>query len=256
MLIKTTNACGMGCSHCQEDSTIKGQHMTFEMFQMAIDCTLRLESLAWQMGCPRLILLSGGEPTDNPEIVRLIEYVFAQGMIPLLISHGLWLNDPVLKASILRPEWKNLFIQITNDVRYYPQAPPRVDDPRIGYVDSLTKLFPMGRLVRKKGPHALPMLGAPQSFNLRSLTRAMKDVRKALVALRARAATGQSGHCTPNISDVGDLLAGETRFCYKIGTVDSSVEEITQNLIDMQCNKCGLETNLTAPQKQAIGSRA
>lgn len=30
MLIKVTNFCSMGCTHCMEDSTVRGGHMTTE----------------------------------------------------------------------------------------------------------------------------------------------------------------------------------------------------------------------------------
>jgi MoaA/NifB/PqqE/SkfB family radical SAM enzyme len=103
MLIKVTNKCSMGCSHCMEDSTVKGEHMTYETFLKALDFTARAEKLAWAAGCLPLVLLSGGECTEHPDIVKLIETVFARGMLPFLISNGAWLADDALRAAILRP---------------------------------------------------------------------------------------------------------------------------------------------------------
>lgn len=68
----------MGCGHCMEESTIKGSHMPFETFLRAIEFTRRIERTAWVM-CPPLILLSGGECTEHPEIVRIVEEVVKQG---------------------------------------------------------------------------------------------------------------------------------------------------------------------------------
>ena len=39
----------------------------------------------------------------------------------------------------------------------------------------------------------------------------------------------------------------------RIGTVDSSNEELTRGLVEMRCNRCGLVDNLTPEQKRAIG---
>ncbi len=246
VLLKTTNSCGMGCSHCSESSTPAGTHMTEETFLKSLDFTRRVESLAWSRGCRPMILLSGGECTEHPDIVKFIETVFNQKLFPLLITNGMWLNNKDLRESILRPEWNSLFIQVTNDPRFYPTAPPRVDDPRITYVDALSVFIPLGRGVKKKTA-GVPFRKGPSSFNLRSLAQHLRSFEGAVAALRARAAMGASGHCTPSVSDNGDVMAGETRACWKLGTVDSSNAELTRAILEMgSCNYCGLESNRRA----------
>lgn len=254
MLIKVTNYCSMGCSHCMEDSTVQGAHMARDVFERALDCTARLDGLAWREGLPPLVLLSGGECTEHPEIVALVARVIARGWIPLLITNGMWLADAALRASLLRPEWPRLFVQVTNDPRFYPAAPPpRVDDRRVTYVDALTALLPLGRLARKKGPHPVPTARAPSSFNFRSLVRAHGSIERAVYALRRRALEGRSGHCTPSICDDGRVVAGETRQCFAIGTVDSSNDALTRAAIAMRCNACGLVDGLSLAHRAAIG---
>lgn len=252
MLIKVTNSCSMGCNHCMEDSTRKGQHMTEETFLKALELTLRLEEQARQIGLPTCILFSGGECTEHPDIVKFVEIAVARKFVPFLITNGMFLNNPELRDALLRKEWPHLLVQVTNDPRFYPTAPPQYEDPRVVYVPELTAMIPLGRYKGKTSD--VRMLRAPQSFNLRSLTRSFRDVRPAIAALRVRAATGSSGNCSPNISDQGDLHAGETRNCWKIGDVNSTVEEITKALLDMgSCNRCGLETGLSQEHKRAIG---
>lgn len=52
----------------------------------------------------------------------------------------------------------------------------------------------------------------------------------------------------------GDVLAGESRFCWKIGTVKSTNEELTRAVMSMgSCNRCGLESGLGQEYKRAIG---
>lgn len=237
-----------------ENSTVAGLHMTRDIFTKALELTARLEGLAWSQGIPPLILLSGGECTEHPDIVTYIEEVIRRKFFPVLITNGMWLDNPELRAAILRPEWKHLFIQVTNDSRFYPSKPKEIPiDPRIVFVPSLTKLLPLGRFKPKQATADLPIKDAPSSFNIRSLTRHFGDIRKALVVLRSRAVAGQSGHCTPSISSDGTIVAGESNACFAIGTVDSSAEDITKAITSMVCNRCGLVGNLTQEQRVAIG---
>lgn len=251
-MIKVTNFCSMGCSHCMENSTRLGTHMSRATFSAALSFQLDIEAHARKAGYS-LTLLSGGECTEHPDIVELIEETYKRGLQPYLITNGMWLKDRNLRSAILRPEWRNLRVQVTNDSRFYPTKPPKVDDPRITYVDSLTAMVPLGRFINKVVPSGLRMQRAPASFNIRSMTRAFNDVRKAVALIRLRALVGLSGHCAPSISDNGDFMAGETRNCGKVGTVYSTAEEVTQNLIDLKCNNCGLVNNLDARHRHAIG---
>lgn len=255
MLIKITNSCGMGCNHCMENSTPAGVHMSRETFLAALALTDRLEGLAWSRGLPRRMLFSGGEATEHPDIVEYLEIARARGYQIILITNGMWLDDVELRAKILRPDWPDLMVQVTNDPRFYPTAPKGVptDDPRVVFVPALMHLLPLGRLKLARAPTSLPIRQAPTSFNLRSLTRSLGDVREALVLLRARAAVGMSGNCAPSISSSGAIVAGESNSCFPIGDVHSTADQITHALVSMACNKCGLVDNLTPAQKLAIG---
>lgn len=252
MLVKVTNFCSAGCNHCMEDSTRRGAHMSEETFRKALAFTRRVEHLAAAAGCPPMVLLSGGECTEHPDIVRFVEIVVAEGFWPFLITNGMWLGNAELRAALLRPEWPNLLVQVTNDDRYYPQRlPVKIEDRRLIYSERIPGgLLPLGRAARKVDE--LKMKG-PSSFNLRSMTRQLGSVTKAIALIRLRAMAGLNGQCTPSISDRGDVMAGESRNCFRIGTVDSSEEELTRALVEMRCNRCGLVDNLTPVQKRAIG---
>ena len=255
MLIKITNYCSMGCSHCMEDSTVAGEHMTRETFLAALELTTRLEASAWRQGIPKRLLISGGEATEHPDIEWFLVTARAAGYHRLLITNGMWLDNPELRASILRPEWTDLMIQVTNDPRFYPKAPTAIprEDRRVVFVPSLTRLVTLGRLKPSRLPPAPQVRRGPTSFNLRSITRALGDVCEALVIMRARAAAGMAGNCSPSISWDGTLVAGETSNCFAIGNVHSTADEVTRALIAMQCNKCGLVDGLSREEKFAIG---
>ena len=258
MLVKITNFCSLGCNHCMENSTPAGEHMTRATFLAALALTERLEGDAWRAGIPRRILVSGGEATEHPDVEWFLSTVIDGGYDVILITNGMWLDDPVLRAKILRPEWKRLMVQVTNDPRFYPKQPINVptDDSRVVYVPTLTILIPLGRMKPARahsGKDGLPVRKGPTSFNLRSATRATGDVRIALTMLRARAAIGMSGNCSPSISSDGTIVAGETSNCFPVGNVHSTADQVTRALVSMSCNKCGLVDNLTQEQKLAIG---
>ena len=188
-----------------------------------------------------------------------LETARATGHKIILITNGMWLDNPVLRAQILRPDWPDLMVQVTNDPRFYPTAPKAIptDDPRVVFVPALTVLVTLGRLTKTKLARlpqgAPPIRKGPTSFNLRSMTRSLGDVREALYMHRVRAVSGIGGHCSPSISSDGTIVAGESSNCFPIGTVQSTAEDVTRALIRMQCNKCGLVDNLSHEQKLAIG---
>ena len=242
----------MGCSHCMEDSTIRGKHMTMDMFKKALDATERIEGMAWMAGVMPQILLSGGECTEHPQIIDFIREVERRGWFTVLISNGMWLNNPYLKRVILKRS-RLIFVQVTHDPRFYPTKPPTVEDKRIGYKPMLEQLMPLGRATHGNAPKVgLPSQKIPMSFNLRSMTRSLGSIEAAILMHRQRGMQGKGGVCSPNITEDGVIHAGETRYCFPIGNVDSTNAELTEALINMQCNKCGLVKNLTTEQRAAI----
>lgn len=248
MLVKLTNHCLMGCSHCMEDSTGRGEHMSLDTFQQVIRFTLNIESVAQAAGY-RAMLLSGGECTDNPNFLKMLSMVEDAGLAPVIITHGLWINGPLHK-HILRPN-RQVFIQVTNDAAFYPRKPPMIDDPRVAYVDKLTQIVHLGRAADKAFP--LPGKRAPTSFNFRSLVRSL-GIRPAIARIRLNAMAGKGGHCAPSVSHEGHFMAGETRNCFKLGTVWDAPEALEQAVLSMgTCNRCGLEDALEPLRRRAIG---
>jgi hypothetical protein len=257
MLIKTTLSCKMSCSHCMESATPSGEHMSMEMFMRALDFTERAECEATRIGIPMMVMLSGGECTDNPLIVEMASQVIKRGWILSLLTHGLWLDNVELRNELLRDDWPNVMVQVTNDDRYYPRKPPKFEHPKVHYVDRLLVLSTIGRASRPTfDPKGLnPRIG-PGSFNFRSMTHSTGSVPLAIRLLRVRGCMGKSGFCTPSVTHEGIVVAGESRFCYPIGTVDSSNEELTAAVLSMgSCNRCGQEANLPQTHKHAIGIR-
>lgn len=258
MLVKVTTSCKMSCTHCMEDATPRGEHMPFETFTKALDFTERAECEVIKAGMPVMMMLSGGECTDHPRIVEMVEMVAKRGWIVTLLTHGLWLDDVELRNQILRDDvwWRNnILVQVTNDERYYPRKPPKFEHKKVIYVDKLLVLSTIGRAASPKfDPKGLDSRIAPSSFNFRSIAHSLKSVPKAIQVLRVRGMLGKSGFCTPSVSHDGTVVAGESRFCHPIGTVDSTNDELTQAVLTMgSCNRCGQEAGLGPEHKKAIG---
>ena len=255
MLIKITNSCAMGCSHCMENSLPSTDHMNLKTFMRALDFTERAECEVIKAGMPVMMMLSGGECTDNPLIIEMAHQVVKRGWVLTILTHGLWLDNVELRNELLRDDWKNVLIQVTNDDRYYPRKPPKFEHPRVIYVDKLLVLSTIGRASRPTfDSKGLDPRIAPGSFNFRSITRSCKSVPMAIKLLRARACLGLAGFCTPSVTHEGIVVAGESRLCYPIGTVDSSNEELTAAVLSMgSCNRCQQESALSPMHKHAIG---
>lgn len=255
MNIKITNYCSAGCSHCMEDSTKAGPHMTFETFQKAIALTIQLEAAAWVVGAIPQILISGGECTEHPEVIRFIQEVQRQNIVPVVLTNGLWLaRDDALHAQILALPAPVMF-QVTHQPKFYPHAVPVVpNDPRFFFRDELAPILPLGRGKRVAAKELTANRRAPTSFNLRSLTRSFNSIQTAIGMMRLRSMETGSGQCSPSISSDGTFVAGESSNCYPLGTVDSTPAQLTQAILAMgSCNRCSLETNLSQQHLAAIG---
>jgi len=211
-----------------------GEHMSRETFEKALDFSQRFDM--------SIIMLSGGEPLEHPDFFDFVDLAKASCPIVFVLSNGMFLEDDNLKDRVLSLD---ILIQITNDPRYYPKRIPRVDHPNITYEDTLRIIVPLGRAIKNNIPSSQK---APMCFNLRSSVRSMKNFHQALGILRFN-----QKMCAPSINIDGTVVAGESVQCCKIGTVDSTDEELVANLISMKCNKCGLEDNLGPAYRQAIG---
>jgi hypothetical protein len=224
MLVKLTTKCSMGCTHCMEDALPEGECMSMDVFERTLSFIEKCYNGI------KIIMLSGGEPTEHPEILKIIKRV--KDWNAFLLSNGLFfstpLRDPILNSGIT--------IQVYNDPRYYPiRVEPINHHPQVIYSDTINLLSPLGRARKMKGGRMSPLC-----FNLRSCTRHTGDFQEGLLALRL-----SQKLCSPSIDVFGNICAGESRLCHHIGTVESSFGEIKDNLMSMKCNNCGLEDNLS-----------
>ncbi len=120
MVFRITNFCDMGCSHCMEESTTKGEHATIEI----IDKMIKFAQSSKANGT---IQISGGEPTSHPLFKEILGKVLAS--FPLstdiyILSNGeFFVTDKDMADFITYSmcNYPNLKLQITSVLGLYPE---------------------------------------------------------------------------------------------------------------------------------------
>jgi len=233
MLIKITDQCQMGCTHCLEDANPVGTFMSLDTFKKALEFTKRNDM--------SFIMISGGEPFEHPQLEEFVS-IATKVVKVMILSNGLFINNEGLD----RVNRMGVNIQITNDDRFYPLPVEDPKHPLITFVDRIQLVSPHGR-AKKNALESSRM--SPGCFNLRSIARGNSStLRGAIATLRM-----YFKMCTPSITAKGDVVAGESRFCFKIGSLDDSDSTLFHNLANMKCNTCGLTQKLPYGYKEAIG---
>lgn len=236
MLVRVTNKCQMQCSHCMVDAMPDGHHMTVGTFKQVLDF---VEAL----GVP-MLTLSGGEPTDHPQLFELLELVDCASMMVTLLSNGLFLHEwSPAKLDLLFSKVQT--VQVTNDPRYYPKHVPVFEHPKVYWETHLRSMSPFGRALVNKIPLKRQ---SPLCFNLRSATRYHGSLFQGIYYLR-----GQGRFCTPSVNIDGTIVAGEAPDCSSIGHVLQDEATLTRNTVALRCNRCKLVENLDSTHRAAIG---
>jgi hypothetical protein len=184
-----------------------------------------------------ILIITGGEPTEHPEFIGFLEK--AERFYPdrrsvLILSNGSFLEDDNYTERILGFGYN---IQVTNDDRFYPKRIKKKNYTHIEYIDRIQQVSPFGRAL----DNGIPVNQKyPACFNLRSFARHSMTFCNIIFNLR----TTMKKFCTPSINTDGSFAAGETPFCRRFGTVNSTDEELLNNLKSISCNNCGLYKNL------------
>jgi hypothetical protein len=242
MLLRITNRCHGGCSHCMIDgSGPEGEHMPMDTFERALGLVDRLGV--------KVLLVSGGEPFEHPDVFRMADMLKTFALENILFvsfaSNGHFALDEEKMESVRRT---GIGVQVTCDPRFYPRIllAERFPGNQFTFEDSIRTIFPCRR-TRAAG--LVPNRTSPNCFNIRSATRSVGFLKaQTILAVQGRV-------CCPSINIDGTVVAGETDTCHPIGTVDSSITEIEEALRNMHCKRCGLVDNLQPMYMEAIGEQ-
>lgn len=115
MLLLLTNKCFEECTHCMEDSNPEGEHMSWE--------TLK-KSIKWiNLSGARILSVSGGEFTTDPEFYEKIKYIIDNSKVMkiTLQSNGSFLREEekIEKIKKLLTYSKINSLQISTHRKYY-----------------------------------------------------------------------------------------------------------------------------------------
>ena len=236
MLILITSRCRMGCTHCMSDCRPEGEDMSYSTFTDAIDFNLR-------RAFPTPIMLSGGEPTENPQFQQMVGYTL-QAMeeqkieIPFLIlTNGIWLTEHTeFLDSIEAQHMKWPQFQVVIDDRYYPQ---HVNEDILRNYScvklcyGVDHIYPQGRAKENNLPGNYT---ASKCFNIRAVVKQLQpstyeDIVTQFSIPRVKL-------CSPFIDMDGNIRLGESLLCPVCSSIYKKDSEIIEDIRTFKCSGC------------------
>jgi len=247
LILRITNKCNMNCTHCFDNASPNGKHMDFDNFRDSLKFIPKTGA--------KMILLTGGEPSEHPQFIEIVELLKRKMERPELLiiaSNGMFLHNKQYAKEILS---LGIMIQITNDKRFYPQGVPVIEHENLCYITEINHLFPIGRAVTNN----LCMddmeikITYPKCFNARSIIRSghitsFQDLMEFYEFKLQK-------FCIPSIDINGGVHIGETDECFQIGTVRDNPKILFDNIKSLKigdCNKCGLEDNISGKYRDVL----
>lgn len=238
MLLKITEKCSMGCTHCMNNATPEGKHMSEQVFNDTLEFLIN-------NNIHNVIILSGGEPTEHPEFVKLIKGLMfkfdseKKHTIVTITSNGFWcLDNPELTKEIAKgSEYVDIFWQISTDRRYYPKELPvhkklwREKNITL-CEDCVVQIYPQGRALANSIPWKSK---SSRCFNIRAIT---KQLVNPTIELVVRKLMEHHKYCTPAVRIDGTISVGESDLCPKVASIYDSPEEIIRRIKEFTCYQC------------------
>lgn len=246
MMIKITEQCSMGCSHCMNNATPNGKHMDPKTFRRAI-------AFQKKYGGP-FVIITGGEPTNHPRFIDYLLYAANElsGCYITVTTNGIWMLS---HASVIKEIWEkygsHIMFQVTNDERYYPTpllSHSVFELENVILCDRVEHIYPQGRALE----NGLEWNSkASKCFNVRAITHQVnfKDLRTIIGMLAVK-----GKFCTPHISIDGHIKLGESDLCPNCSHIDKTNNEIIDDIMNFRCNGCNhINSQLPKEYLEIIG---
>ena len=247
MLLKITEKCSLGCSHCMNSATPDGKHMTEEIFEDAVRFLIRNDAC-------KSIILTGGEPAEHPDFEHIMSLLISRlemekkTSVITITTNGFWcLDNPVIAADMTKSsKYTQVFWQVSTDSRFYPKSIPK--HKRLwresGFVfcdDCVQHVYPQGRALTNNLPWEAK---ASKCFNVRAMAKQLDKPTFGTVIQHLGAA---GFHCTPAIRVDGTIGLGESDLCPAAASIYDSDSEIIKKIIDFECHQCDFINNRLDP---------
>lgn len=260
MLLKLTNKCYEGCSHCMECSGPDGEHMSLETLKDAVEF-LRYTGV-------RGVAISGGEFTTDPQFYDKIMFVvnrLGRDAVISLQSNGSFIEDKE-KVDQLKDILKHrnvVGLQISSNKKFYPNYEWTMShakdfeamSSKVVFVTDWQNLHRLGRAQNlkdvefKRSPACSPIVSRGNQMD--------KVLRKGANLTDFIHFLEISGYvCKPMINENGSVHIGECQFCTKLGDINGyshmmykMKDEVNEGILDkirnsVMCDRCGEVINL------------
>jgi MoaA/NifB/PqqE/SkfB family radical SAM enzyme len=118
----------------------EGDHMPMDTFERALDFIDRCQV--------KMLLVSGGEPFEHPDVFRMAAmiraYALEHMLMPAFASNGHFALDDAKMDAVRRT---GIGVQVTCDPRYYERVllRERFSDPQFTFEDHIRVIFPCRR---------------------------------------------------------------------------------------------------------------
>lgn len=256
MTIRLTNTCNEGCTHCMQNSIPKENHMSMETLEKTVDFINLFKN-------NKTVNVSGGEPTEYPKFIEMMEYVaknITGNKIITLLSNGSFLLDNKLRKDILMLLYKNkkILVQITSIKGIYPNYDLIKDNfhktmsvktpvisklkKRIVFVNKFgLGILDIGRATKNKDSiEKTTFFRTPKASKCFNLYNVLGNLDFNLVdAVNTVKAQSASSLCIPMIKENGDVVFGEYDACSKVLNVHDDIDKNTKlSDIEGPCGSC------------------
>lgn len=214
------------------------RHMTMDVFREAVRFSERNDFIAQKLGD----IVSGGEPTENPIFLDIIEEYFKNHERLGVTTNGHWLVENFGKAIELNRKHPGLLWQVTYDKRYYPK-PLQLDkrilrDKQVVVCTSVDRIYPQGRALDNHIPfvaHATKCANIKLvAMQLRKQCGGEKPPLKVILFVLRK----NMFFCTPAIRYDGHISLGESDICKTIGSIWDDERTLVNNILDHRCGGC------------------
>lgn len=243
MMLKITERCTMGCSHCLNDSKPDGRDMSIQVYKDSLDF-LRDNHLG------ETLIITGGEPTECGCFDDMMEYLLNYVKEYHCFGHITFTTNGELISQdfrrfqdyIRRAESINLLLdfQVSADVRYYPRRVPvhkRVFREK-GFIlcdDCVDHMYPQGRARTNNLPWSVKDVKASKCFNVRAIAKqrphfSLADIERTLMS--------KMHVCTPHIAVDGSIKLGESDLCPACSSIYDEPKTITEKIMAFKCSGC------------------
>jgi len=255
MMLKITERCTMGCTHCLNNAQPDGKDMTEAVF---IDSLNFLKN----NNVGKFLVLSGGEPTEHRNFDKMMNVLIQwcqqnRGYIMSLTittnGENIQNNPEQYRTYIekLKETGTVLTYQVSADVRYYPrriQTHKRIfREP--GFVlcdDCVEAIYPKGRALENNIPWNRI---SSQCFNVRALSKQGNDSLSEIEYI-----LGSRGKiCTPHIGIDGSIKLGESDLCPPCTSIYDDSNIIMEKIRNFKCSGCNhINDNLPEEYKKFL----